>query len=161
MFRRVFVGSACLALAACFVGCSGGGGGDYPDTVAAKGTVTYNGSLVEDASVVFSPASGDDAAYGTTDAQGVFTLKTSWGADGAVPGSYKVTVSKTGDGVGEAVEVDAEDEEADMMADEGTEEAAKITEHLPEKYKYADSTDLEEEVKADGDNNFKLELTDD
>lgn len=158
MFRLVLRGSVCLALLACFVGCPSGGGGDYPDTVPVTGSVTYNGSAVDGAMVIFSPAvGGQEAAFGTTDAQGAFALKTHWGADGAVPGNYLVTVSKTGDTPGEATEV----EEVEMVIeDPGAAKPLEITQDLPVKYSSGTTTDLKREVKAEGGNDFPLELTD-
>lgn len=159
MLRWILQGGVCVALLACVVGCSGGGGGgNHPDTVAVTGTVTYNGSAVDGATVVFSPAGGSqESAFGTTDSSGAFSLKTHWGADGAVPGKYKITVMKTegevaGSGDGEEVEM--------VIEEEGSAKPSAISHSLPTKYNSAASTDLEEEVTAGGDNNFDLTLTD-
>lgn len=153
MFRPILRGSVCLALLACLVGCPGGGDADHPDTVSVTGTVTYNGSAVEGATVTFSPtASGGSASIGTTDASGKFTLQSQWGTKGAVAGSYAVAISKTEvqGGAGDAEEAPADDNAP----------PAEITEHLPEKYKSAQTSELTAEVKADGDNDFKFDLTD-
>ena len=153
MFRPILRGGVCLALLACLVGCSGESNADRPKTVPVTGTVTYNGSGVEGAMVTFSPAEpGGFGSIGTTDASGEFTLMSQWGAAGAVPGSYKVAISKT--------EV--------QTAEDGLEEAridenpppAEITEHLPAKYKSAQTSELTAEVKADGENDFPFDLTD-
>jgi hypothetical protein len=137
---------------------------DFPDTVPVTGTVTYNGTAVDGATVTFSPESGTNAAIGTTDPQGAFSLKSHWGADGAVPGPYKVTVTKTDVKIEEAAGGEAieEGEEVPMMIEEpGMESTAEITEHLPAKYTSAATSDLTAEVKAAGGNNFKFDLTDD
>jgi hypothetical protein len=139
------------------VGCAETGGGDHPDTAPVTGTVTYNGSPVEGATLTFSPASGGYAALGLTDASGNFTLKTPWGSEGAVPGSYKVAISKTaveGAAAGEAEEVEMVIEEPEKAT------PAKIAEGLPEKYKSAATSELTAEVKAEGPNTFAFELTD-
>jgi hypothetical protein len=67
-----------------------------PKTVPASGIVTLDGKPVEGAQVVLVPA-GDGAhgAFGTTDASGSFSLRAFEQKDGAVPGEYKVQVSKT------------------------------------------------------------------
>lgn len=163
MFRRTVPSVVCLAMLSCFIGCPGGPAGDFPDTVQVTGTVTYNGTAVGDATVTFAPSSGTNAAIGTTNAQGFFSLKSHWGADGAVPGSYKVTVTKTEvnldeSGGGEAIE---EGEEVPMMIEEpGMEKEGEIKEHLPAKYAVPSTSDLTAEVKAAGGNDFKFELTD-
>ena len=153
MSRRILAGTICLALLACLVGCPGGDDGDHPQTVPVTGTVTYKDSAVDGARVTFSPASGSGyAAIGSTDPQGNFTLRCpQWGTEGAVPGSYTVLVSKTEVEGGEA---DPEEAGPDGGA------PTKVTEHLPRRYKSAETSDLSAEVKAEGENHFPLELTD-
>jgi hypothetical protein len=77
------------------IGC-GSGGSHLPKTVPASGTVTLDGKPVDGAQVVFVPA-GDGAtgAFGTTNASGHFSLRSYDEKDGAIPGTYKVQVSKT------------------------------------------------------------------
>jgi hypothetical protein len=80
-----------VALAGC-----GSGGDDLPDTVPAEGIVTLDGKPVEGAQVVLVPAAeGTTGAYGTTDASGKFALRAFEQKEGAIPGAYKVQVSKT------------------------------------------------------------------
>ena len=155
MFRMTLRGGVCLALLGCLVGCPGGSEADGPETVPVTGTVTYNGSAVEGAMVTFSPAGGGGfGSIGTTNASGKFTLMSQWGSAGAVPGSYLVTISKT-----EVLGVEGEVEEA-QIEEEGQVKPAEITEHLPEKYKSAETSQLTAEVKAEGENHFPFELTD-
>jgi hypothetical protein len=90
--RQLAVSTACLAFIA-FAGCSGEKV-DRPDPVAVTGVVTHNGNPVEGADVIFQPAGHTYAASGKTDASGTFTLTAFQPNDGAVPGEYKVTVSK-------------------------------------------------------------------
>lgn len=86
-----------------FSGCGSGSDPGRTDTVAVTGTVTYQGAPVEGATVTFQPQSPatvpgqgttQPAAFGTTDAEGHFTLVTPPAASGAVPGMYQVTVVK-------------------------------------------------------------------
>jgi len=154
MLRRVLRGGVCFTLLACLAGCSGGGDDDRAPTVPVNGTVTYNGSPVEGATVTFSPTEpGGFGSIGTTDAKGRFSLMSQWGAAGAVPGSYQVAVSKT--------QVETSDdglEEARIEEEDAP--PAEITEHLPEKYKSAKSSGLTADVQADGENSFTFDLTD-
>ena len=77
-----------------FVGCSPKEGlsGLYP----CEGTVTYNGTPVESATITFYPDGGGAAraAGGSTDAQGKFKATTLKPQDGIFPGNYKVTIAK-------------------------------------------------------------------
>lgn len=156
MFRRMVGCAACLALLVCFSGCAPTSDADYPDTTPVTGSVTYNGEAVEGAVVSFSPTEGGEhAAIGTTDAQGNFKVQTQWGAQGAVPGSYAVSISKT-EG---QVTSDADLEEA-PIGDPGTAPPAQVTEGVPVKYKSAETSELTAEVEAGGENNFPFELTD-
>ena len=136
-------------------------------TVPAGGKVTLDGEPVEGASVAFSPQSdGGKAAVGMTDASGAFSLMTDGSDEGAMPGSYKVSVTKTSGGGGGA------ELSYDQMTPEQLEEAGKraqgmmsgqgsdeVKELLPEKYKTADTSGLSVEVPGGGDQNIVLELT--
>src|SRR6185436_12065008 len=65
------------------------------DTVKVTGLVTLDSQPVDGATVVFQPATGaGKAATGMTDKDGKFNLTTSTAGDGAMPGTYKVTVTK-------------------------------------------------------------------
>src|SRR5262249_43373949 len=84
----------CISLTGC--------GSGHPSTVAVSGKVTLEGKAVAGANVVLSRGGGDitkgEIAIGKTDASGRFELTTPFAglaaAKGAVPGSYKVTISK-------------------------------------------------------------------
>jgi hypothetical protein len=77
-------------------GCSGGHG-----TASISGTVRYKDQPVEGATIIFHPQ-GDAAtskpAQGKSDSGGKFSVTTYFGpadqASGAMPGDYKVTVTK-------------------------------------------------------------------
>lgn len=74
------------------VGC---GGQSYPPTSPVSGTVTLDGKPVEGATVTFVPNDSKlRPAAGVTDSSGKYTLTSFRSGDGAMPGEYKVTVSK-------------------------------------------------------------------
>ncbi|MBQ16809.1 MAG: hypothetical protein CMJ65_06750 [Planctomycetaceae bacterium] len=86
-----------LLVAVMLAGC--GGPDPSAECNAVSLTVTYKGKPVEGAQVAFnSTANGGRPAQGTTDAAGKAVLGTFSTDDGAMPGKYKVTVSKAGDG---------------------------------------------------------------
>ena len=83
------------ALAVCaFIGCSDDG---RPPTYKVSGLVTLDGKPVEGALVSFMRTdNGPHNAVATTDASGKYELTTFESRDGAVEGSYNVTVTKYG-----------------------------------------------------------------
>ncbi len=84
--------TAVLALFACAVFSLTGCGASY---VPVNGVVKLDGAPVEGATVVFTTEDGNHSFSGFTDANGEFSL--GGGAKpGALPGTYKVTVVKTG-----------------------------------------------------------------
>lgn len=131
---------------------------DRPKPTPVTGTVTYNGMPVDGATVTFAPVSNNgEVSVGVTDAAGAYTLKDAGGADGAVPGKYKVTIIEfEGGGAAGSVEEEAEL----VIEDEGGAEPAAIYAFLPMQYSSIETTPFECEVKAGADNNFTLELTD-
>jgi len=67
-----------------------------PKTVPASGVVTLDGKPVDGAQVVLvAEGEGAHGAFGACDASGRFALRAFQEKDGAVPGSYKVQISKT------------------------------------------------------------------
>lgn len=87
MFRKVLAFLLMVGL----LGGIGCGGGLTP----VEGVVTLDGKEVEGASVMFVPDNPKgQAASGSTDASGKFTLRTG-NKNGAMPGTYKVIVTKT------------------------------------------------------------------
>ena len=86
-------GALCVAAAMSIFlsGCGKPGIGAIP----VSGSVTVNGKPMEGVLVQFMPESpGGRAASGTTNAEGVFNLTTEEYRDGAIPGMYKVAVTK-------------------------------------------------------------------
>lgn len=103
-----------LALVVCglSVGALSGCGDPGIGCVPVTGTLTVDGSPVEGVMIVFHPndASGR-AASGRTDAQGVYNLTTEINGDGALPGGYKVSVTKHENAADDLpAEVDPDDE---------------------------------------------------
>ena len=85
-------------LAALILSCPGCGPSTshLPKTVPASGVVTLDGNPVDGAQVVIVPAAeGTTGATAVTDASGHFALRAYPEKDGAIPGEYKVQVSKT------------------------------------------------------------------
>lgn len=66
-----------------------------PRTVPAKGTVLVDDKPIDGAVVVLMQESGTYFARGITDKSGNFSLDAFESKTGAVPGEYKVTISKT------------------------------------------------------------------
>lgn len=70
-----------------------------PKTYPSSGSVKFNGLPVAGATVVFAPDPGGTsasvAALALTDASGNFSLQAYPPLQGAVPGKYKVTITKT------------------------------------------------------------------
>lgn len=84
--------SALLLLSVVFSGCGGSG---FPKTYKVSGTVKQGGKPVDGALVTFLSSEGGKSAVGSTNDKGEFKLSTFGPGDGALPGSYKVTITKT------------------------------------------------------------------
>ena len=169
MTRVDWAMGAVVATVSFLSGCNSSSG---VTTVPVTGSVTYKGSPVEGAQVVFSSVSpGGRTASGTTDAQGAFTLTTYVGPTeqpkGAVAGDYTVTVSKV-DSSAVAAPVDSSTEEGrkqmmTMMTSGVQKPGAKAAgpkSLLPEKYADPKKSDLKASVAAGTPNEFKFELKD-
>jgi len=119
--------------------------------------VTFRGKPVEGASVVFVPAvAGKRAAVGTTDATGRFRLTTKDPGDGALPGAYAIAVSKT-EASGGLSAAEAEQWSRNRGNFGKYPPPPKITEHLPEKYKAANTSGFQATVTG-GRNTVNLAL---
>lgn len=169
MVRCVLTSLVSVAVLASLTGCGGAtGSANRPATTRANATVTYKGQSVEGASVILSP---DDKtgkpATGRTGTNGVAKLMTFVADDGAVPGAYKVSVTKTD----APASSDAPVGGANLTGDDYTKAfaraggpkgaaPAKTKDLLPAKYKTPDGSGLTATIKAGEENNVKLELTD-
>jgi hypothetical protein len=146
-----------VGLAGC--GSGGEGAGQRENTVAVSGVVTFNNAPVEGATVTFSPGAGSTskAAFGVTNADGKYQLTTYAANDGAIPGSYSVTIAKQ---VTEGRAPDPVNEE-DYKPPEETEGKAPPVSSvtlLPPKYASPTSSGLKAEVKSDGAQTFDFPL---
>lgn len=144
----------CLVLlAAVFtVGC-GSDVPDFPDTAVVKGVVTQGGKPVEGATVTFIPKIEGEGAYaasGTTGSDGSYNLSTFFSAastkEGAIPGDYKVTVTKS--------------PPVDPNAGKGHGDPTAMgpANVLPKQYAEANGSPLDANVKAGKENDVPLEL---
>ena len=146
----------CLVLALVFIGCGPAADPNRETTVPVTGTVTYSGEPVEGAMVTFVTGAAEGrGAFGTTDASGKFSLMTYVAGDGAVPGSYRVKISKT------VMEGAPSEEEIKQYDEKGAEPPfGQEKDMLPAKYKNEAESGLTAEVKEGAENNFPFELTD-
>lgn len=159
--------SLCLFL---FIGCGESG----PKTYPVKGKVTYKGQPLEGAGVTFHPTSNGNPAVGQTNAQGEFVLMTYDVADGAVVGSYTVTVTKSAGGETAAVPSAGKSDPADELKKsiEMSEKMSKqqtgglpppmtnIKPLLPAKYSKKESTPLKATVSDSKPNVFSFPVDD-
>jgi hypothetical protein len=123
--------------------------GHLPKTVPASGVVTLDGKPVEGAQVVIVPAAaGTTGATAVTDASGHFALRAYPEKDGAIPGEYKVQVSKT-------VEVKLTGKAGSL--DGG--DPVRFDYGVPGKYTNADKSGLTVTIPDSGNKDIKLTLT--
>ena len=146
--------AACVALLLVLsLGCKGG---DVLQTEPVNGTVTYKGSPVEGANVMFTPAAetgGSTPAVAITDAKGHYELQTLRGEVGAgtTSGEYIVSVSKT-----EMVPTG----ETTTTPEGKTEKVMEGHDVLPEQYKSPKKSPLRATVEEGKPNEFNFDLTD-
>jgi len=134
--RKAFLFLAGVVTALNIVGCGGGDDKEKlkrPKVAPAQGVVTYKGSPVEGATVVFSPTSGSIAAYALTDSSGRFSMSAFSPDPGAVPGKYKVSITKKEQPSQSAQPAGGHDEPTPEIA-------AKSL--IPERYANADGSQL-------------------
>jgi len=160
--RHVAAAVAIVSVAATLLGCSGRGADKWrqrmPPTYAVKGSVTYKGKTLAGATVVFHPRDGISpsrrAATGLTDSTGRFVLTTLKPGDGAVAGSFLVTVEKTTPIVPGATATPLGDSAAYPLGPDPS--AAKSL--IPEKYFAPSSSGLTADVHPHGRNEVAFSL---
>ncbi|HEY2411838.1 MAG TPA: carboxypeptidase-like regulatory domain-containing protein [Pirellulaceae bacterium] len=130
-------------------GC-GSGGGNLPKTVPAMGVVTLDGKPVDGAQVVLVPPVGAGAkgAYAVTNSSGHFSLRAYEEKEGAIPGDYKVQVSKT---------VEEKLPGAKGSVDGG--DPVRYVFGVPKKYTGFETSGLSVSIPDAGKRDIKLELT--
>jgi hypothetical protein len=152
MFRRNWSVLLLFAAATVLTGCGGSDDKwtkDRPKPLSVSGKVTLKGEPVAGATVVFQPDGHSQAATGQTDSTGAYKLQTYSPNDGAVPGKYKVTITK--------VEVTSTDTSQESRA-----ENSGVTEQkylIPQKYGNSMASGLTAEVTEGGKNSFDFDLT--
>ncbi len=154
------------------VGCGSGIDADRPERFPVSGVVLHNAEPLAGATVVFVP---DDHQYGataSTDDSGRFELQTFEPKDGAVPGSFKVTVRKfemeprepgqtpnelSDDG---STEDDGGDAGRSPAAGGDVTDVEPVIERslIPEKYGSPATSGLQVDVSETGPNEFTFEL---
>lgn len=146
-----------LMISATQVGCGTKAKGGKP-VFAAKGNIKAAGANLEGATVTFAPQDGQPTAYGTVDANGDYVLTTYDYHDGAAAGKYKVRVKKSV----VPQSSDGGENDANHDSDEGLEHsggsAASGKSVVPAIYSDAETTPLEAEVTAGGENVFDFVL---
>lgn len=145
---------------------AGCGGSTLPPPVPASGKVTMNEQPVEGAVVTFLSTEGGSSASGRTESDGSFQLSTINTNDGARPGEYAITISKTDtSNQGTMMEIgpDGEPEFGEMYgaameasARGNMDQIFKNT--LPEKYADAGTSGLKRTVVKGEPNEFNIEL---
>jgi hypothetical protein len=121
-----------------------------PATVPARGVVTLDGQPVEGAQVGFVPeGAGAIAAFASTDAGGRFSLRAFDQKDGAIPGAYKVQISKT-------IQTKLEGP-APSTLDGG--EPVLLEFGVPAKYTSIETSGLSYTIPDKGTSDIKLELS--
>ncbi len=164
MFRMSWFHWSFLAVLVCLVGC----GPAKVELAPATGVVTLDNAPLEGATVSFSPkGSGDKIAMGKTDASGRFTLNTPGEGDGAVPGSYEVSITKSTVGAAAAFEdprgsgkpMTAEQQKQMMDIAKRGMAPGNITSEVPVKYSSPKTSGFTAEVKAGGTNEFTFPMT--
>jgi len=142
-----------------------GGGGCQrgpvrPKTVPVEVTVSYQGKLVGGATVVFIPKDGPRTAVGRTDSKGRAKLTSFAAGDGAVPGSYTVTIDKVLDEAPRPGKTQEEYEAFLKANGPGGSRLPPLKCELPVRYSQAEKTDLQADVQEKGKNSFRFELVD-
>lgn len=124
--------------------------------VPVTGTVTYNGTPVEGATVSFSPAGEGRSASAITTEDGKFSLTTLEAGDGALPGSYKVGISKSE----EVNPMSPEERQKYFDENMGRMPTVEHRQLLPEKFKNPNTSGFTVEVGKSGKNDFTFDLAD-
>jgi hypothetical protein len=152
-----------LLLAACILGLASGcsRGRQYPPTHSVSGVVTFEGQPVADALVSFLPVDGQNPANGSTDASGRYELTSFTRGDGAMEGSFRVTIVKyekeAEDKPAVSAEKPAAEAESEETGNEGYVPAGMVVSQydegpknlLPKQYADQQKTPLTAAVRAD------------
>ncbi len=133
--------AAALLLSVGLCGC--GPASNLPKTVPAEGIVTLDGQPIGDVTIIFIAEQGSYNATAVTTADGKFSLRAFPEKTGAVPGSYKVEMTKT---IVEAASAKRDEPNVNLKFG------------LPKKYANIATSGLSREIGADGEKDLKFEL---
>lgn len=145
---------------------TGCGGAERPAMVPVSGTVNYNGSPVEGATVTFAAGTSARSSSGESDSSGKFKLTTFDTNDGAPVGEYVVTIAKfdaeagTDTAAGSSPEKMKEMMEKQQALMSGQAVADKPKANLPLKYADGKTSGETRKVVAGEANDFTFTLTD-
>ncbi len=151
--------SAAILLFPFITGCNQADDG-LPKTVPAKGKVVVDGTPIEGAVIVLMQDTGSNFARGITDRNGDFSLDSFESKKGAVPGSYKATISKTVT-VEKATKMSAslmEEAKAAAGGDDSMLNASWVND-LPNKYSNPTTSGLTVTIPDTGASDLKFELS--
>lgn len=145
-----------IACALALAGCGKAKKGPTFDMTPVTGTVILDGKPLADAEVAFYlQGTAPEGYYGsgaTTDVEGKYALK-SGEAPGAVPGQYKVTISRIVDANGAAI-VAEEGMDAEQLKMGGS-----AKESIPAKYSDLEQTELTVLVEKGKSEGYDFPLT--
>ena len=130
-------------------------------SVQVTGTVKVDGTATSGVTVVFNPSAGGRAASGLTDAGGKYKLTTVVSGDGALPGSYKISVSKYENPEDNLPKnVDPKDPKSmdAIYSKVDTKKIKKSKNLIAPMFENSAGSGLAAEVKASGPNNFDFEV---
>lgn len=133
-----------------------------PRTVPASGTIVCDGSPLGGAVIVLMQDSGTHFARGISDGSGKFSLDAFETKKGAVPGSYKATVSKTVTiDKASPVKVEKALVEDAQHAAEGKDARANASwvNDLPDKYNNPATSGITVSIPENGASDLKLEVS--
>ena len=131
-----------------------------PKTVPVNVDVSYRNQPVSGATVTFVPKGGPRGAVGRTNAQGQAKLMTFVTGDGAMPGSYRVTIDKLLDEAGPTGKSQEEYEAFWKAQKNGPAGLPPLKCELPWKYGQIEKTELTAEVSEEGTNSIRFDLVD-
>jgi len=135
--RNVVIAALLLS---CFSGCEKS---NLPTTVPAEGVVTLDGEKISEATILLIADKGTYNADAVSDKDGKFKLNAFAEKGGAVPGSYRVLISKT---------INA------AAASKDGESGVNLKYGLPKKYSDVMTSGLTYTLGEDGDKNIKFDL---
>ena len=155
--RYLLLISASVLLAGC-----GNVDDGLPRTVEASGIVTCDGEPLEGGAIVVMQDDGKYFARGISDNRGRFSLDAFETKSGAVPGKYKMTISKTVtvDKATPTVTPKGLDDDQEHAAEGDPERAnASWVNDLPNKYSNPTTSGLEVTIPEEGTSDLKIELS--